>query len=36
MNDLKETILDHARSDFQKDKNKEIIAQKARERAARD
>ena len=36
MNALKELILEHARSEYQKDKNKEIIAQKARERAERD
>ena len=36
MNDLKSLILDHAKSEWQKDKNKEIIAQKARERAERD
>lgn len=36
MNDLKQTILEHARSEYQKDKNKELIAQKARERAERD
>jgi hypothetical protein len=32
----KETILEHARSEHNKDKNKELIAQKARERAERD
>lgn len=36
MNALKEVILEHARSELQKDKNKELIAQKARERAERD
>jgi hypothetical protein len=36
MDELKEKILEHARTEYQKDKNKEIIAQKAKERAERD
>jgi hypothetical protein len=36
MNALKDLILEHAGSELKKDKNKEIIAEKARDRAMRD
>jgi len=36
MDELKEAILQHAKGELQKDTNKQIIAEKDRERAARD
>lgn len=36
MDELKEDILQHAKGELQKDTNKQIIAEKDRERAARD
>lgn len=36
MNELMKAILDHATTELHKDRNKELIAQKARERAQRD
>lgn len=36
MQELKEKILEHAKVEYNKDRNKELIAQKARERAERD
>lgn len=36
MSELKAAILEHARLEYQKDRHKQIIQEKARERAARD